>query len=168
MDDFNDARSIAEKLTGKSRPKDNEISETTLRLYKRGREQFKNLVLAEVEKLQETHMVGVETWRGGLDAEKRREFDSKKKVKYQEMQKQLYTETVKEQITPEELACITLIDKHKRHLEWDEPNELEEVREFFQNVVENMDDVPETVMNWVFLGRRKQPARATKIRKTKK
>ena len=168
MDDFDDARSIAEKLTGKSRSKDDEISETTLRLYKRGREQFKELVLAEVEKLQETHMVGVETWRHGLDAEKRRDFDSKKKIKYQEMQKQLYEDAVKEQITPEELACITLIDKHKRHLEWDEPNELEEVRKFFQDVIEDIDDVPEVVMNWVFLGRRVQPTRTTKRRKSKK
>jgi hypothetical protein len=164
--DQKDARAIAEKLTGKSRPRDDEISEKTLRLYKKDSNSFKTLVLTEVEKLHdEGKVTGVETWKRGLDQEERTTFDRTKRAKYNEMLKELYEEEIKEKISPEGLACITLQDKYKGQLNWDDDNELENVRTYLQRVIESGANVPESVINWAFAGRRVQPSRAVKKRK---
>jgi hypothetical protein len=170
MENFGDARSIAEKLTGKSRTNDDEISGTTLRLYQKvGGVQFKKLVLAEVEKLRETHQVGVETWRRGLETASRKEFDAKKRKLYNVLLTDLYNSQVKEIISAEELACLTLQNSDKGRLNWG--NELDAVREFVQQTVVKMreldEEIPESILNWLGVDRI-QPPRAAKKRKTKK
>jgi hypothetical protein len=189
MDDINDARSIAEKLTGKSRPSDDKISATTKRLYKRGRDQFRDLVLAEVERLHNNnYVVGVETWKRGLEIEKRKEFEATKRALYRDMQKELYENAVKEEISPEELACITLQERDKNVLKWNGDTQMTAVRLFVIETIEKMwghgEPIPEAVLDWVGVfdnsseesesessssseEKRVQPARKAKKRKTK-
>ena len=155
---------IAEKLTGKTRPRDDDISARTLRLYKKGAKQYKRLVLAEVEKLHETGKItGIEMWKRGLDQDERTDFDRKKRAKYNDMMKELYQEEIKNKISAEQLACITMQDKHKGQLNWEDDNDLEEVRRYLQGIIEEGDeDMPESVRNWAFAGRRVQPKRSVK------
>ena len=188
MDDINDARSIAEKLTGKSKPSDDRISEVTKRLYKRGREQFRDLVLTEVERLHnDNHDVGVETWKRGFEIEKRKEFETTKRALYKDMQRELYENAVKEEISPEELACITLQERDKNVLRWDGDEQMIAVRLFVIETIEKMwvdgEHIPEAVLEWVGVfnnadeesessssssdEKRVHPARKAKKRKTK-
>ena len=155
MSHVQDARAIAEKLTGKVRTSDDVMSETTLRLYKAvGRNRFKTMVLAEVQKLNELgHTVGVETWKRGMEDDTRKSMDATKRDLYTTLCNDLFTQHVRGNISPEELAAITTTRRHMGELQWDgvEDPQIVAVREYLQAVISGNapEEMPEAVVEWV-------------------